>query len=131
MKYFKIQFLVFCIAFAVVSCKSNNENGVESGNGQNENVQTTDKIAANDSISDYKKLKSYSEKLITDNDAKIEGFKNKLRFESKENRAKFQSEIDSLISKNKMLKNNLDSLKLKSIDKWKSFKRGYKKVPMT
>ena len=104
------------------SCKSGNENPDQSVKSGSTEGNVSKVIVANDTLSDYAKLKLVTNKLIAENEADINDFKLRLKSESTENQLKFKTQIDRLKVRNDVLKQDLENYKDKGESEWNAFK---------
>ena len=104
------------------SCKSGNENADQSLKSVDTKANGSKVLVANDTLSDYAKLKLVTNKLIAENEADINDFKLRLKTESIENQLKFKIQIDRLKVRNDVLKKDLESYKDKGESEWNAFK---------
>lgn len=114
--------IMVIVSIELYSCKSSSENPDDVSVNINEATKVVRKEMPIDSLSDYAKLKVVTSKLIADNELKIADFKSRLKSESTVNQAKFQAQIDTLLSKNKLLKTDLNTYKEQGLSKWNAFK---------
>jgi cell shape-determining protein MreC len=112
----------------LTSCKTSNEkveDAQEKVVDAKENEMEAEKELTDkkmDSVTDYAKMKTETQRLVEKNEAKIAEFKMKLKTEKEENQKKFEAKIDKLEEKNNRLKADLNAYSENGKESWNTFK---------
>jgi transketolase len=80
-----------------------------------------------ENASDYVQFKEATKVVIAENETRIAEFKVKLKAESAENKAKWQSKVDALEKRNNELKDDIDDFKEGASENWNDFKNRIEK----
>ena len=115
------------------SCKSNAEK-VEDAQEDVVDAKENEMDAQQDlneakyeNASDYEQFKAATKLVIAENETRIAEFKVKLKAETAENKAKWESKVDALEKRNKQLENDIDDFKDGAKEDWNAFKNRIEK----